>query len=213
MEVRRPTSQPFPSQFTALQGILDFSKEFDVSLMDRVVMAFYTGAGQEVRVLISIFNSPDEWHLPQQQMAQQVLTQFQEHPDSWTRVPDILEHSSFPQTKVRQYCQYLPYETDAVLHSTLGSKSSRNSFSRGGSHYRRASGKVSKQTRPCCGVAHIYVRFPEFHRQYHRQDRVRRGGVTERKDLRQQAQPCVGAGTSPPPEAYRYESSPTSVRS
>lgn len=33
-------------------------------------------------------------------MAQQVLTQFQEHPDAWTRVPEILEHSSFPQTKV-----------------------------------------------------------------------------------------------------------------
>ena len=36
--------------FTLLQGILDFSKEFDVSLMDRVVMAFYSGAGQEVRL-------------------------------------------------------------------------------------------------------------------------------------------------------------------
>lgn len=34
-------------------------------------------------------------------MAQQVLTQFQENPDAWTRVPDILERSSFPQTKVR----------------------------------------------------------------------------------------------------------------
>lgn len=31
------------------QGILDFSKEFDVSLMDRVVMAFYSSTGQEVR--------------------------------------------------------------------------------------------------------------------------------------------------------------------
>lgn len=29
-----------------------------------------------------------------------MLTQFQEHPDSWTRVPDILERSSFPQSKV-----------------------------------------------------------------------------------------------------------------
>jgi exportin-1 len=36
----------------------------------------------------------------QQQLAQQVLTRFQEHPDAWTRVPDILEHSSFPQSKV-----------------------------------------------------------------------------------------------------------------
>lgn len=33
-------------------------------------------------------------------MAQQVLTQFQEHPDSWTRVPDILDKSSFPESKV-----------------------------------------------------------------------------------------------------------------
>ncbi|KAF9818890.1 hypothetical protein IEO21_02428 [Rhodonia placenta] len=49
--------------------------------MDKVVMAFYTGAGQE------------------QQMAQQVLTQFQDNPDAWTRVPDVLERSSFPQTK------------------------------------------------------------------------------------------------------------------
>lgn len=35
-------------------------------------------------------------------MAQQVLTQFQDHPESWTRVPDILEKSSFPQTKVNR---------------------------------------------------------------------------------------------------------------
>jgi hypothetical protein len=38
----------------------------------------------------------------QQQMAQQVLTQFQDHPDAWTRVPDILEGSAFPQAKVRR---------------------------------------------------------------------------------------------------------------
>jgi len=33
-------------------------------------------------------------------MAQQILTQFEEHPDAWTKVPDILERSSFPQAKV-----------------------------------------------------------------------------------------------------------------
>jgi hypothetical protein len=33
-------------------------------------------------------------------MAQHVLTQFEEHPDAWTRVPDVLERSSFPQSKV-----------------------------------------------------------------------------------------------------------------
>ncbi|KAG1891334.1 CRM1 C terminal-domain-containing protein, partial [Suillus subluteus] len=65
----------------SIQGLLDFSREFDVSLLDKVVMSFYTGSGQE------------------QQMAQHVLTQFEEHPDAWTRVPDVLERSSFPQSK------------------------------------------------------------------------------------------------------------------
>ncbi|KAF8352285.1 CRM1 C terminal-domain-containing protein [Amanita rubescens] len=64
-----------------MEGLLDFSREFDVGVMDKVVMALYTGAEQE------------------RQMAQQVLTQFQEHPDAWTRVPDILERSSYPQSK------------------------------------------------------------------------------------------------------------------
>ncbi|KAJ7172647.1 CRM1 C terminal-domain-containing protein [Mycena filopes] len=64
-----------------MEALLDFSRDFDVSLMDKVAMAFYRSTGQE------------------QQMAQQVLTQFQENPDAWTRVPDILERSTFPQAK------------------------------------------------------------------------------------------------------------------
>ncbi|KAF7345640.1 Importin N-terminal domain-containing protein [Mycena venus] len=64
-----------------MEALLDFSRPFDVSLMDRVAMTFYTGGGQE------------------QQMAQLTLTQFEEHPESWTRVPEILEKSSFPQAK------------------------------------------------------------------------------------------------------------------
>ncbi|KAJ7029680.1 CRM1 C terminal-domain-containing protein [Mycena alexandri] len=64
-----------------MEVLLDFSRPFDVSLMDRVAMTFYTGSGQE------------------QQMAQLVLTQFEEHPESWTRVPEILEKSTFPQAK------------------------------------------------------------------------------------------------------------------
>ncbi|KAJ7752019.1 CRM1 C terminal-domain-containing protein [Mycena metata] len=64
-----------------MEALLDFSRDFDVSLMDKVAMAFYRSTGQE------------------QQLAQQVLTQFQEHPDAWTRVPDILERSTFPQAK------------------------------------------------------------------------------------------------------------------
>lgn len=34
-------------------------------------------------------------------MAQQILTQFQEHPDAWQRVPAILQTANNPQTKVR----------------------------------------------------------------------------------------------------------------
>ena len=41
-----------------LQGILDFSREFDVSLMDKVVMAFYAGAGQEVRASHIVLHAP-----------------------------------------------------------------------------------------------------------------------------------------------------------
>jgi exportin-1 len=89
------------------QALLDFSREFDVSLMDNVVTTLYSGSGgKEVSDL--------SFHLVsmlcliactvcfclQQQSAQQVLTQFQDHPEAWTRVPDIMERSSFPQTKV-----------------------------------------------------------------------------------------------------------------
>lgn len=64
-----------------MEGLLDFSRDFDVALMDRIVTVFYTGAGQE------------------RQMAQQILTQLEDHPDAWTRVPHILERSTFPQSK------------------------------------------------------------------------------------------------------------------
>ncbi|KAH9484027.1 Exportin-1 [Psilocybe cubensis] len=50
-----------------MEVLLDFSRDFDVGLMDKVVMAFYTGAG------------------PEQQLAQQILTQFQDNAESWTR--------------------------------------------------------------------------------------------------------------------------------
>ncbi|KAI9434013.1 armadillo-type protein [Lactarius indigo] len=65
-----------------MKALLDFSREFDITLMDNVVMALYSGSGGK-----------------DQQVAQQVLTQFQEHPDAWTRVPDIMERSSYSQTK------------------------------------------------------------------------------------------------------------------
>ncbi|KAF7322842.1 Importin N-terminal domain-containing protein [Mycena chlorophos] len=65
-----------------MEALLDFSKqEFDVSLLDRVVMALYSGGGAE------------------QAAAQRVLSTFQENPDAWARVPDILERSTIPQSK------------------------------------------------------------------------------------------------------------------
>lgn len=89
----------FPIFIRHPQGLLDFSKEFDVSLLDKVAMAFYTSRGQEVCRSLYI---PLLYHLTssQQQMAQQVLTQLEEHPDAWTRVPEIMERSSFQQSKV-----------------------------------------------------------------------------------------------------------------
>ena len=39
--------------------------------------------------------------MDQQQTAQRVLTQFQENPDAWQRVPAVLETSGNLNTKVR----------------------------------------------------------------------------------------------------------------
>ncbi|PWO00318.1 putative CRM1-nuclear export factor, exportin [Tilletiopsis washingtonensis] len=64
-----------------MDGILDFSRDLDIGLMDRVVGAMYTSVGADQRT------------------AQQVLAQFQEHPEAWQRVPAILQQSSSAQTK------------------------------------------------------------------------------------------------------------------
>jgi hypothetical protein len=61
--------------------LLDFSQPIDVPLLDSVVTAFFGGAGA------------------QRDEAQKVLTQFQQHPDSWSRVDSILEYSQNPNTK------------------------------------------------------------------------------------------------------------------
>ena len=64
-----------------MEGILDFSKDLDINLLDQVVTTFYTGSGA------------------QQKEAQTVLTKFQEHPDAWQRADQILQFSKNPQTK------------------------------------------------------------------------------------------------------------------
>ncbi|KAK9467884.1 CRM1 C terminal-domain-containing protein [Lipomyces arxii] len=64
-----------------MDTILDFSRPVNVDLLDQVVDSFYKGRAEEQRA------------------AQQVLTQFQEHPDAWQRVDQILQNSNNPQTK------------------------------------------------------------------------------------------------------------------
>eukprot|EP00731_Ephydatia_muelleri_P027685 Em0019g558a len=61
--------------------LLDFTQKPNIALLDEVVNCFYGTVG------------------PQQQMAQRVLTQFKEHPESWSRVDAILEYSPNQQTK------------------------------------------------------------------------------------------------------------------
>ncbi|KAF9918887.1 Karyopherin transporter [Lobosporangium transversale] len=64
-----------------MEAILDFNRELDIDLLDRVVRTMYNSTGAEHK------------------LAQQVLTQFQENPDSWRRVDAILDNSKDPQTK------------------------------------------------------------------------------------------------------------------
>ncbi|KAF9192787.1 Karyopherin transporter [Haplosporangium sp. Z 767] len=65
-----------------MEAILDFNRELDVGLLDQVVLAFYNGAGG-----------------PDHKLAEQVLKQFQEHPDAWRRVDTVLENSKVSSTK------------------------------------------------------------------------------------------------------------------
>ena len=65
-----------------MEQVLDFSRDLDLALLDRVVGCLYSGQGQE------------------QKQAQQIISQFQQHPDSWTRVDIILASAAVSmQTK------------------------------------------------------------------------------------------------------------------
>lgn len=64
-----------------MDQILDFSKELDIDLFDQIVTTFYKGTGVE------------------QQRAQVVLNNFQDHPDAWKRSDQILSSSKNPQSK------------------------------------------------------------------------------------------------------------------
>lgn len=64
-----------------MDAILDFSIDLDTALFDQVVDAFYKGSGVE------------------QQKAQNILNQFQEHNESWKRSDQILSNSNNAQSK------------------------------------------------------------------------------------------------------------------
>eukprot|EP01083_Nonionella_stella_P011072 31501_1 len=62
-----------------MEAILNFSQPLDVQLLDRCVTQFYSNPAREV---------------------QEVLIQFQNHPDAWTKVDAILQNSSNDQSKM-----------------------------------------------------------------------------------------------------------------
>ncbi|KAI5951002.1 CRM1 [Candida jiufengensis] len=64
-----------------MESILDFSTDLDIKLFDQTVDAFYKGSGEN------------------QKQAQNILNQFQEHPESWKFVDNILSNSNNPQSK------------------------------------------------------------------------------------------------------------------
>ncbi|CDK27251.1 unnamed protein product [Kuraishia capsulata CBS 1993] len=64
-----------------MEAILDFSKDLDVALLDKVVETFYSGSGDE------------------RKKAQDVITEFQNHPDAWTKADQILQLSQDSQSK------------------------------------------------------------------------------------------------------------------
>lgn len=64
-----------------MEGILDFSSDLDIALLDQVVSTFYQGSGV------------------QQKQAQEILTKFQDNPDAWQKADQILQFSTNPQSK------------------------------------------------------------------------------------------------------------------
>lgn len=62
--------------------LLDFNSKLDITLLDAVIECMYQNEGSQ-----------------QQRSAQEILTQFKEHPDAWTRVDAILEFSKNKETK------------------------------------------------------------------------------------------------------------------
>ena len=76
-----PSFVNYSISLESARTLLDFSAKLDINLLDAVIDCMYSGQGS------------------QQQIAQQILTTFKEHPDAWTRVDAILEYSKNKETK------------------------------------------------------------------------------------------------------------------
>ena len=94
----------------------------------------------------------------QQRLAQQVLTQFEEHPESWTKVPDVLERCSFQQSKVStsRFIVYWFIPIAHYSHSTLDFRSWRNWSKHDGRLYQRVNGRV---TQLCHILSQVMLKF------------------------------------------------------
>lgn len=68
------------------EQLLDFSQpKIDVSVMDTIVQFFYEGRPGS----------------GEQKLAENIMKQFQEHPQAWLRVLQILQESNYSSTKVQ----------------------------------------------------------------------------------------------------------------
>jgi exportin-1 len=92
----------------AAAKLLDFTQPLDVPLLDLTLNQFYGSVGSNEQVTCSFTASgvsdrrrlADRRRVPQRSAAESILRQLQEHPEAWTRVDTILEHSKFQHSKV-----------------------------------------------------------------------------------------------------------------
>lgn len=117
-----------------MDGILDFSRDLDVQLFDKVVNTFFGGHGTEVLWLkiymLLFFSNFISCILQyQQKNAQTILAQFQEHDEAWTRVDKILAQSNSLQAKfiglqileklIQTKWKILPREQSSVIRDYI----------------------------------------------------------------------------------------------
>jgi exportin-1 len=81
-----------------METLLNFDVPLDVNVLDRIMQLLYSGNDSEVCVPC-ILRCCDSPLIVQRNQAQVILTQFKEHPSSWTRVDTILEHSQNEYTR------------------------------------------------------------------------------------------------------------------